>query len=371
MKRQCTPLALLLVLVSLLLVAGCRGAKPRLEPTKTLRPVFTEVPPATETNTPEPTATPTNTPEPTPTLDPNINPLTGLGVSDPASLRHRVILVRYGHDRIARPPSGMGSAEVVFEEIAEGGFITRLTAAFLQNLPEVVGPIRSARPAVIEMMQQLQAALVYAGASHGTTLLLDQQPFPMYSHVTKGADMFFRSSAKPSPHNLYMKLPAARQRLISDGQDQAADLRGWTFSPAAPAGSPAQRIEIPYPWMAATAYTYDVASGTYLRFVEGVPHTDALTGEQIAPANVIVLYAEHSDSDIVEDSLGNLALLIKWTGQGRVQIFRDGVLVEGTWQREQPNDLTRFKDASGKDIPLKPGQSWVEVVPTDYQLKIQ
>ncbi len=364
MNRRCTSLAVLSTLALIFLTVGC-GTRPAPTSEPTPRPIFTDAPVAT------PSVTPTSTPVPTPTLDPNIDPLTGLPVSDPEVLRHRPILVRYGHDRIARPPSGLSSAEVVFEEAAEGGFITRITGVYLATLPEVVGPIRSARPAVIDMLQQLNGVLVYAGASNGTQALLNQQPYPIYSHVGRGSDLFFRSTAKPSPHNLYVKLPDIRRRMIAEKVDTPSDIRGWVFSPAPPAGSPANRIHVPHPWMAVADYAYDQASGTYLRFVEGVPHTDALNKKQLAPANVVVVYAEHRNSDIVEDSLGNLAILITLTGQGRVQVFRDGVMVEGTWQRQAPEQLMRFKDASGHDIPLKPGQSWIDIVPTEAKVTVQ
>ena len=369
MSRQCLSVFVIVVLLPLLSVTACRSSPtptPTSEPTP--RPVFTEVP--TPTLTPEPTAT--NTPEPTPTRNPNVNPLTGEQVSDPEVLRHRPILIRYGHDRVARPPSGLGSADVVFEEAAEGGFITRITAVFLDTLPEVAGPVRSARPAVIDMVWQMNGVLVYAGASGGTQwLLVNEQPCPLYWHTGHGSNLFFRSSSKPSPHNLYIRPADVRQRMIAEEIDIPQELRGWPFSETPPAGSPATRIHVPHPWMAVADYAYDEASGTYLRFVEGVPHTDALTGKQLAPANVIVLYAEYKVSDIVEDRLGNLAFFVTLVGQGRAQVFRDGVMVDGTWQRDAKDRMFIFRAEDGQEIPLKPGQTWIDIVPLDAQVRVQ
>ncbi len=348
------------LLVLLSLAVACGGPAP--SPTPTAQPAATQAPP---TPAQPPTATPA------PTLSPNVNPLTGERVADPQVLQHRPILVRYGHDRIARPPSGLSSADLVFEELAEGNFVTRITGAYLSSLPEMVGPIRSARPAVIDMVQQLDGVLAYAGASIGTTQLLNQQSFAQYAHGGHGGDLFYRTAAKPSPHNLYLKLPALRELMAAEGVDGPAQLGGLAFSLSAPAGSPATRVHIPYPGQAPVDYSYDAATGTYLRFVEGVPHTDGLNGEQLAPENVIVLYAEHKDSSIVEDTLGNVAILIKLVGSGRAQVFRDGVMVEGTWQRNEAGQLTRYKDAAGHDIALKPGQSWVEIVPLQYQIDVQ
>lgn len=346
------------LLVLLPLAVACGGPAPTPAPTSL--PAATQPPPA-----------PTQLPTPAPTLNPNVNPLTGEAVADPEVLQHRPILVRYGHDRIARPPSGLSSADMVFEELTEGNFITRLTGVYLSTLPDVAGPIRSARPAVIDMVQQLDGVLAYAGASIGTAQLLNRQSFPQYAHGGHGGDLFYRTEAKPAPHNLYVRLPSLRELMADEGVDTPSQLDGMVFSLAARSGSPATQVHIPYPGQAPVDYTYDAATGSYLRFVEGAPHTDALNGDQLAPQNVIVLYAEHRDSDIVEDTLGNVALLIKLVGSGRVQIFRDGVMLEGTWQRDEPGQLTRYKDAEGNDIALKPGQSWIEIVPLQYQVDVE
>jgi hypothetical protein len=363
MKRRYACLWLLGALVPLLLAAGC-GSRATPTPLPSPEPAYTLVPEATLTPVPQPSPTPATTP----TLAAHVNPLTGMGVADPQVLRHRPLLVRYGHDRIARPPSGLSQAEVVFEELAEGAFVTRLTALYLETLPEVVGPLRSSRLVVIDLLHQFDAALVHSGASVGIAAVLSQLHYPMYESVGHGAGLFYRSAAKPSPHNLYIRLPDVRRMMISEGRDRAVELRGWTFSATPPAGRPATRVHIPYPGQAPVTYTYDEGSGTYLRLVEGDPHVDALTNAQLAVANVVVLYLEHRDSDIVEDDLGSVAIMVDWMGEGRLQIFRDGVVVEGRWQRETQSQLTRFKDASGHDIALKPGQTWVQIVPPGYNV---
>jgi hypothetical protein len=71
---------------------------------------------------PPPTPTAGPTPTPTATLPPrpaNENPLTGLTVSDPASLRRRPLHVRVGNDPGARPQVGLSAADMVYEEITE------------------------------------------------------------------------------------------------------------------------------------------------------------------------------------------------------------------------------------------------------------
>jgi hypothetical protein len=90
---------------------------------------------------------------------------------------------------------------------------------------------------------------------------------------------------------------------------------------------------------------------------------DANNGQQITAANVILLYAVHARTDIVEDVLGSTAIDIRLDGSGPVKIARDGVVIDGTWQRTHPFQPTKFS------VPLKPGNSWVEIIPANPEVR--
>jgi len=80
---------------------------------------------------------------------------------------------------------------------------------------------------------------------------------------------------------------------------------------------------------------------------------------------VIVLFAKHELTNIVEDSLGTKGVDIKLYGFGDLRIFRDGRVYEGTW-RANDESPPRWLGPGEQIIPLKPGQSWIQVVrPTD------
>ena len=55
----------------------------------------------------------------------------------------------------------------------------------------------------------------------------------------------------------------------------------------------------------------------YLRYQSGAVHMDQATGRQISSDNVIVVFAEHELTNIVEDSLGTLSVKINLYGFGR------------------------------------------------------
>jgi hypothetical protein len=136
-------------------------------------------------------------------------------------------------------------------------------------------------------------------------------------------------------------------------------------------GDPATIINIPFPKRTSeTEWRYDPDSGHYLRWVSGEPLVDFSNNQQISAANVVVYYADHLPTDIVEDSNGATSIRIMVNGEGRAQVFRDGKVVEGLW-RTNGAQTPEFVFPNGEPIPLKPGNSWIEVVPTDYEVLVE
>src|SRR5690606_7442224 len=98
---------------------------------------------------------------------PDVNPLTGLSVDDPAVLQRRPVLVKISNaPPLVRPQHGIGQADLVFEHYAEGG-LTRFSAIFYSQLPRQAGSIRSARLIDYELVEMYKALLAYSGASNG------------------------------------------------------------------------------------------------------------------------------------------------------------------------------------------------------------
>jgi len=86
---------------------------------------------------------------------------------------------------------------------------------------------------------------------------------------------------------------------------------------------------------------------------------------------VIVFYAHQEPTDMVEDALGAKAIRIALRGSGPVKLLRDGVVVEDTWRAEHPNQPPHFFDAGGREIPLKPGDTWVQAAPEGYHVCVE
>jgi hypothetical protein len=328
-----------------------------------------QVAPAAATAVATPIAPPrpvTPTPVPTPTPD-DVNPLTGRKVNDKALLRRRPLLVRIGNDPQIRPQSGLAQADVVYEELIDGYPLTRLSAIFLSNDPPLIGPIRSARIISIQLARQYQAALIHSGASDPIRWEISQVvPVDLdeYFHPKP----YYSDDSKDWRGRLFTSAKVMRAYMRENEMEAAVNLPGFVFSEEGdlPPGSlAATSVVIPYPEGARVEWKYSAARGRYFRFVAGRPFTDAASGEQIAAANVVVYYAEHQPTDIVEDAGGATSLRIIIEGEGQVKVIRDGLLFAGRWRT--PGDRPpQFVTDDGRPIPLKSGNTWIEVVPTEY-----
>ncbi len=337
-------------------------------PTSTPRPATPTLVPPTDTPVPTPTVTPT----PAPTMPPrpeNENPLTGLSVDDPAVLQRRPLHIRIGNDPAARPQVGLSGADLVYEEIVEW-WVTRYTAVYLSQTPETVGPIRSARLINTQLTQQYSAALVNSGGSDGVRWELSQLPIVNLDEYFWPKPYFYREN-QGWQTRLAINTVAARELMLREGMEVAVPVRGFTFSDVPMGGDPATTILIPYPKQTSRVeWRYDPDSGRYLRWVSDEPLVDFANDLQISAANVIVYYAEHLPTDIVEDSNGATSIRIIVNGEGRAQIYRDGVVIEGLW-RTDGTQTPDFVFPNGERVPLKPGNSWIEVVPTDYEVVVK
>jgi LysM repeat protein len=264
----------------------------------------------------------------------NINPLTGLPVDDPAKLKRRPLLIRVGNDVAARQSQvGLNSAEIIYEEIAEW-WVTRFTAIFLAKTPPVVAPIRSARLINVQLAPQYQGALAHSGGSDPVRWEISQAPLINLDEYYNARPYFYRPN-EGWQTRLGLDTVAAREYLVAKGTEAPVSLHGFLFSNSIDRGEPGQQFFIPYPRVTSrTEWHYDAPSGKYLRWVNETPLYDVGTGTQVAGSNVIVYFAEHQVTDIVEDSNGNTSIRIVVNGQGAAWFFRDGKLNKGFWQTD-------------------------------------
>lgn len=153
-------LTLLLLVIPISALAGCKKEEPASEPIEE---------PVAES---EPEQQPKPEPEPEPEPEQNVNPLTGLEI-DENTIGKRTVAIMVENHPEARPQWGMTdenyAPDIILEAEVEGG-ITRTMWLFgdFNHLPEMVGPVRSARPPYVKFSELFDAIYIHWGQS-GTT----------------------------------------------------------------------------------------------------------------------------------------------------------------------------------------------------------
>lgn len=292
-------------------------------------------------------------------------PLNGAPAPDKAAATKRPIVFQVDNAPAARPQSGLSQADIVYEAMAEGD-ITRFSAVFMCNEAATVGPIRSARLISLELVPEYDALLSNSGSSQGVAAELAARPeIPNINH-DHFAGAYWRTDDRYAPHNLMTSTTGIREAAAAGGYPVTSPVTGPAFKADTPAAAPLSSIAVPYSSWADVSYRYDPTTNGWLRFISGEPHIDALNNAQINARNVIVQYVQVSESDIEESEGGAMGLIFGLTGSGKVQIFRDGQVINGQWSRPGLTAPTSYLDAAGKPIPLNQGQTWVQLVPTDF-----
>jgi hypothetical protein len=283
----------------------------------------------------------------------HLAPLTGRAVEEP--IDQRVIGVMIDNHSKARPQSGLGQADIVYEILAEGE-ITRYLALFHSQIPEVIGPVRSLRPYYLDIARGYDAIIAHAGGSPEAKAEVDRTGYPSLDGTRSGGFAFYRTDHRRPPHNLYTgreQLMEGQNRFGYNENYQVPELP-FTEENETIGGEEATWVEIDYLSGYKVAYEYDDAKGVYTRSVKGEIHTDEQTHEPITASNILVIEASHE----ITDSAGRREVNV--TGEGKGYLFQQGKVQDITW-RYTDGVIRPFVD--GTEAALYPGQTWVNIIP--------
>ncbi len=340
-------------------------------PTPTILAAATEPPAPTDT-VEAATAAPSPTPLPPGQIGPenyppNVNPLTGLEVADPAALQRKPLLIKISNfPGEVRPQSGMSYADMVFEHYAEGG-VTRFTGLFWTNTPRVVGSVRSARLIDMELPAMYDAMFAYSGSSDPLRERIRNSDFFDRVFSPDWGDpcpLFCRITEVAAPNNEFADPAAIWEEAALRGLGDPPNITGTIFNPTPPAdGLPGIIVRVVYTGGFAR-WDYNPNDGLYYRRQDSDPIVDKLNNQRLTAANVIVVYATHIVTDIIEDQASiRPGLEIQAWGADNAYVFRDGLAYVGRWARADREDTLHFYYGDGQTpVPLKPGVTWIEFV---------
>lgn len=271
----------------------------------------------------------------------------------------------------ARPQSGLDFADVIFEEEVEGS-ITRYAAVFqCRNAPGLVGPIRSARWTDIQMLSQLgHPILVHVG---GITPVLDLINQSLLVNLDLGYNPSLEThpSGRYAPYDTYTTTAA----VWADEKTLTTPPRPiFSFSATAPTGQPTTQIHLDWSPTSDIYWRWSPSTRTWLRFYNVTSGStpdikpDTLAdGVQNQAQNVIVQQVNITYGPWVENGLGGLeAESHILDNSGKAYVFRNGIMIVGTWKAGAAGSPTQFFDRAGHRIALQPGRTWVEIYPDTH-----
>ncbi len=322
--------------------------------------------------------------------------LTGLAVSSETEVKAPAYCIQTpnGMDG-ARPQAGLNQAGVVFEAIAEAG-ITRFAAIYQNPTSAVIGPIRSLRLYYLEWDTPFDCTIVHAGGAPDALAAVARG----YKDLTEDYSYMYRGSVAARRWNNLFTTAGLLAQMNDNRGYGGAEING--FSRLTPEESLAARVDAGATKLAITEpatgntsevkaavnsvavdfgglvnfnvrYNYDADSNSYLRSYEsGAAHeVYACPGEdlgeknpeavcqlqQLAPSVVVAMeVSEHRASDDYHEDITTI-------GSGKAWVFQNGQAITGTWSKSSIKDQIKFFDASGVEIKLAPGQTFVEAVP--------
>ncbi|MEP1123883.1 MAG: DUF3048 domain-containing protein, partial [Ilumatobacter sp.] len=340
----------------------------------------TTVPPTTTTTTTTTTTSTTTTtttlpPPPTTILENGVPvwepyeilpPLDGIaaltGLPADASVTSRpIVAVKIDNFAVARPQWNLDQADAIIEENVEG--VTRFIGMFHTNLPDRVGPVRSARTGDLDLFAAMnRPVLAWSGGNRGVTNWIESaaRSALLVDFTAQRNPCYERNSSRRAPHNLLLD-PACATNTALGGAVPPGPARplywvdpAWEPAPEA-GGTPDETFRVPMDGVAVD-WTWDAASGSYLRSQNGNPHV-AISGNRIAVQNVIELYTDHPPSPVDARSPNPVTV-----GGGRAVVHRNGQRIEAVWGRASPYEAFGFSDAAtGTPIRLAGGKTFIEL----------
>lgn len=298
----------------------------------------------------------------------------------------------------SRPQSGVSSADVVYEAVAEGG-ITRFLAIYYCKDASYVGPVRSARIYFIRMLQEYGEFPLYghvggancdsetgSGCANGAqadalgqvrklgwALYNDMNqfavPFPYYWRD------YERLPNRATEHTVYSSTAklwqyAKEKRSLSNIDEKGTSwdktYTSWKFKDDEKQQERGDVMKISLGFWNAFAsdfgvtWMYDKIANNYKRENGGEPHIDKNTGKPIRSKNIIILFAKESPAN---DGYEGGHILYKLIGSGDALVFQDGKSIVATWTKQDNESRTILSDKSGKEISFTRGQIFFEILP--------
>lgn len=309
---------------------------------------------------PTPSATPTADSQVSVEVAPDPTELAPLrGTTVPAgSLAHPSLAAKIDNHKAARPQIALERADIVFEELVEGG-ITRYVALWQSDIPELLGPVRSIRPMDPDIITPFGGIVAYSGGQERFVEMMMATPVVNSVFDYDDTGLFYRIDGKDSPHDVVVKAAelVGQHAELPQPQPQFAYAAIMATSSAVLKGTPINTINTRFSNTSGPGWAWDAARQTYLRTQEGEPDLDS-DGAQLQASNVVIMR-------VAIDWTYGVVPKTTMIGSGEAWVSAGGKTVHATWAKDSQAAPIQLVDDYGVTIRLTAGNTWIELVPTD------
>ena len=314
-----------------------------------------------------------------PTKTPPVWSLTGLPGPDDAQIQP-IVVVKIENDPIVRPQTGLERADIVFEELVEGG-MTRFAAVYQSDLPDEVGPVRSVRHVDVAIAEPMADAFVFSGGARRTMKFVKRKIPTTISIVNEGAPGMYRKPGIPAPHDLFLKMDEmldsiAAKNTASTGFFVRPEVKPATAS-ASPAatdssaspkpsstaltGKPVTNVGVRFSNFASPNWKWDATNKMWMRS-EGVKPFLNKDGTQFGTNNLVIIEVREIDAGYKGQTGGYVPRTVL-TGSGRAWVLSDGKAIEVAWNKPFVDAQMELTDLDGNPFTMPTGRTWVELLP--------
>ena len=264
-----------------------------------------------------------------------------------------IIVVKIDDTPDAHPQVGIDKADLIYIEQVEGGLV-RLAAIFSTQIPDQIGPVRSARISDIELMSQFgKVAFFYSGAQSKFLPVIKAANLFDIGAEHESPKLYGRDPNRNAPYDMILSGQEAKKRIAELDVAKASNI-AWSFGKLSNEGNSISAVKVKWP---ASNYTAKWNGKSWDLYQNGNPDITS-DGIQISPTTFIIQNVVITDS-IYKDKLGGITPLSITVGEGTGWVLRDGIAIKATWNRPDSTSGTTWSDVNGKEIKFAAGQIWV------------
>ncbi|MBI2063748.1 MAG: DUF3048 domain-containing protein [Candidatus Yanofskybacteria bacterium] len=264
----------------------------------------------------------------------------------------RPFAVMLSSDKEARPLSGIGEADMVFEmPVVDNGF-TRMMAVYQCNRPNELGSVRSSRLDFVPLALGLNAIYAHFGGEKEVLEELNAGIIDNIDGLKYDGTIYYRKSSIPMPHNAFTNFNLLGE--ISSKLDYKLSGSKVIYPHESSSNKGEVEPELVFSKEFQVNWKYNKETDSYLRSRAGKLEIDKNTGKQVEAKNIVIM--KTTWSPINKDYIR-----VKTVGSGGLLVYKNGKVVTGTWEKSNDHAKLFFYDQNHKEIPFVPGSIWVEI----------